>query len=554
MSSFGPADRLRLAMHRAGRIGRQLNPVALAGRVSAWAVTRGTGVELLIAPPDIRTADPTVAADIAAGRFVFAGKSLDVGTRSPFAAEPPSEDWARALHAFAWLRHLRVADTADARARARTLVAEWLRRAGRPTGPAWETEVAATRLIAFLSQSPLILEGADYGFYRRFIRSLIGHALELRARLSALPPGIERLHTAIAIASAGLCIGGQERLLRSGLDRLEAELEAQVLPDGGHISRDPGQLGRIMADLLPFRQALIARGHAPSTRLMGAAERILPMMRFFRHGDGSFARFNGMTASARDLTATILAYDETLGRPVMSALYSGYERVEAGKSLLLVDAGGPPPIAYSRRAHAGTLSFEFSHGRQRIVVNCGAPSASYPRLSFAARQTAAHSTATLNDLSSSRFSGPEADAEIVSGPRAVKRERSVSEDGATVLELAHDGYLKRIGMSHERRLALSADGLVLSGEDRFPGATRLAGQTFTLRFHLHPNIEPERQADGILLGLPDGSAWTFSADQPVIIEESVFFSDTRGTRPTLQLLIAGKAHEVPQVAWRLARL
>ena len=37
----------------------------------------------------------------------------------------------------------------------------------------------------------------------------------------------------------------------------------------------------------------------------------------------------------------------------------------------------------------------------------------------AARRTAAHSTAVLNEESSSRFSSREADARIVSGPRTV---------------------------------------------------------------------------------------------------------------------------------------
>src|SRR4029079_15791953 len=77
---------------------------------------------LLIAPIDLRTADPTVAHDIYAGRLVFAGEGIDANGLSIFDAAPPSEAWARELHGFGWLRHLRAADMALSRSNARSPV------------------------------------------------------------------------------------------------------------------------------------------------------------------------------------------------------------------------------------------------------------------------------------------------------------------------------------------------------------------------------------------------------------------------------------------------
>ena len=62
---------------------------------------------LIIAPHDLRTADATRAAEIYAGRFVFAGKIVTCHGRSIFDLEPPSEDWEVVLPGFGWLRHLR---------------------------------------------------------------------------------------------------------------------------------------------------------------------------------------------------------------------------------------------------------------------------------------------------------------------------------------------------------------------------------------------------------------------------------------------------------------
>ena len=45
---------------------------------------------LLIAPRDIRTADPIAARDIYAGYFILAGRTGDAHGRSPFEIPPPS--------------------------------------------------------------------------------------------------------------------------------------------------------------------------------------------------------------------------------------------------------------------------------------------------------------------------------------------------------------------------------------------------------------------------------------------------------------------------------
>ena len=46
---------------------------------------------------------------------------------------------------------------------------------------------------------------------------------------------------------------------------------------------------------------------------------MMPMLRFFRHGDGNFALFNGMGPTQADLLTTILAYDDARGAPLANA-------------------------------------------------------------------------------------------------------------------------------------------------------------------------------------------------------------------------------------------
>src|SRR5207248_9087431 len=166
---------------------------------------------------------------------------------------------------------------------------------------------------------------------------------------------------------AALCMAGQHRHIRSASKRLGEELTRQVLPDGGHIGRNPGALIELLVDLLPLRTTFTARNIAPPPTLLNAIDRMMPMLRFFRHGDGNFALFNGMGPTQADLITTILAYDDARGAPLANAPHSGYQRIECAGSIVVMDTGRAPPIEVSQEAHAGCLSFEFSARQSRIV-------------------------------------------------------------------------------------------------------------------------------------------------------------------------------------------
>ena len=209
---------------------------------------------------------------------------------------------------------------------------------------AWQPDILARRIISWLSQAPLMLHDADEQFYRRFLRSLQRQVRYLRHTAREARDGVPRMQALVALTYAALCMAGQARHLRNAVKHLVAELERQILPDGGHISRNPGALIELLLDLLPLRQAFAARNIAPPPQLNNAIDRMMPMLRFFRHGDGNFAHFNGMGPTQPDLIATILAYDDARGAPLANAPHSGYQRVEAKDLLVLMDTGAAAAV------------------------------------------------------------------------------------------------------------------------------------------------------------------------------------------------------------------
>lgn len=525
---------------------------------------------LIIAPQDIRTSDPTIAADISAGYFAFGGKIVNAHGRSPFATDKADADkadadkaWGRQLAGFGWLRHLRAADTPAARQRGRLLVGDFLAVHARPSqSTAWEPAVAGRRMLAWLSQSPVVLEGADRAFYNRFMQALETHRGSLERQISSGLRGNDRMLAALALAEFGLCAEAKATLQRRGSEALASEIDAQVLPDGGHVSRNPQALIDILLDLLPLRQAYAARGIQAPQQVLNAIDRMMPMLRLFRHGDGTLALFNGMSLTAPELVATILAYDDARAQPVTNARAAGYQRLEGGTSLVIVDSGASPPPDFSLQAHAGCLSFELSSSIRRLVVNCGAPEGSRASALDAARTTAAHSTLVIDDTSSCRFvvgGGLKRwfGDQILAGPTAVTVERT-DTDGATRLDMSHDGYVARFGLVHHRTMALASDGHRLDGLDLLTetGRRKTAATPYALRFHLHPSVRPRVAGDGasVRLDAPHGDSWLFEADVPAVIEPSILFAAAGGPRPTSQVKIAANSGTRQEIRWSFRRI
>ncbi len=511
------------------RVGRALLPL------NGLRLTR-----FLFAPPDMRTTDPTVAADIYAGQFVFAARIVSTKGLSPFDILPPTRAWAETLYGFGWLRHLHAANSVLARDNARTLVSDFVRRNRKVSAAARHPQVISRRMMAFLAQSPLVLEGADHEFYALYLDAVRQDAKALReARHVSDDPAI-RLGATLALTALGLCVEGAERLERRMGRELSDQLDEQILADGGHVSRNPRVLIDLLLDLLPLRSTYAARGLDAPRGLVSAIDRIVPHLKMLRHPDGSIALFNGMGASQVDALATIFASHDASGRAATEAPYSGYQRLEAGPAIVIAETGPSPPFAASADALAGCCSFEFSHGRQRIFVNCGLPRQFGPELPVELRATAAHTATTFAETSTCQFITRAGVTRVLSGPRRVTVARSLSGDGEH-LALSHDGYQSSFGVDVKRTLILSADGARLSGSDMLAAVPRSAppGSTLTSRFHLHPSLSARvTENSDILIMPPRGPSWLMTCMGGYLqLDDSVFFAGNEGSRRTTQIVL-----------------
>lgn len=484
------------------------------------------------------------------GRAILAGRGL-----------PDHPDWQAktldpatlaTLNGFGWLADLAAVGTPEARKRARGLIGDWLEQE-RWHPAVWAPDIVGRRLSIALETWAFVIEPENDALAKPWLASLSRQTKHLARTLDDGTDGYARLEAVAGLVLAALAdLGHVEPAL--ALERLQRELARQVLPDGGHVERSPTVHAQVFELLISLRESLTAAGVALPAKLEAAIERMAPMLRFFRHGDGRLALFNGTIEGEARLIDRLLQRGGVKTPAPDSATDSGFERLAAHRTLILFNTGAPPPRGLDQHAHAGQLSFEMSVARERVIVNCGGAPTADAAWAMAARATAAHSTITIDETNSAEL---RAEGGMVRRPRRLEATRE-DVDGAVLAMASHDGYAPNFGLTHRRRLWLSADGTDLRGEDVLIGAHK---GLFAVRFHLHPEIQVSLIQNGgaALLRAPSGTAWRFQiAGGRLELADSAYFGQgvigTNSVRRTEQLVITGPVIDNAPIKWAFRML
>ena len=531
---------------------RALREYYFRSPVSRWRLRRAAGGRIDQTIPDVWPGSGDAGRSIVNGDFVLDGAGLGA-TRAIWDRLPRSEAHTVYLHGFGWLRDLRDMGGEVSRQTARTLVGGWMDRHDRWHPVLWRPDVLGQRLAVWVGTYSLLFEAAPDAFRERLDACVARQAAHAARDLAAAPAGACRLLALHGLAVAAIALGR-----RDYLDRVEhqllRELPGQVLADGGHVSRSPARHCDALMALIGLRDAFRFAGRKLPPSLPDTIDRMASMLRLWRHPDGGLALFNRSVQCDPELMKSILKRAESRRKAARQAPDSGFCRIAAGRSCVIVDTGAP--ASTEGCAHAAPLAFEFSVGRQRLIVNCGT-SRNDQRWARLLRASAAHSTLIVDEANAVNVS-----ADGKSGPGSVLVTWEPGQDGAGVfLDAEHDGYHQRYGFMHQRMLHLSDSGDTLTGIDRiaYTGEPGRQANHAVLRFHLHPRVSASLTANrgSALLLVTPGVAWRMRADCPLALNESVYFGS--GARElTKQIVLEAPLRHIREVReiairWTFAR-
>ncbi|MBU2992107.1 heparinase II/III family protein [Octadecabacter sp. 1_MG-2023] len=507
-----------------------------------------------------------------AGNFLFSGHLIEAPGVSLWEAAARVDTSTNAAHGFAWLDDMAAVGDSRARVSAQAWLQDWIVRYGDGRGAGWTPDVTGRRLIRWIAHGFFLLRGAEKEQSEAYFRSAAQQAIFLSRRWSAARPGLPRFEALAGMIYAGLALQGMESRVAPAIAVLTRDCKVQIGPDGGIATRNPEELLEVLTLLTWVETALRNADRAVPEALTSAMHRIAPTLRALRHSDGGLARFHGGGRGLDGWLDQALAAVGTLEQPDQS-LHMGYGRLTAGRTSLIMDAAAPSSGAASAEAHASTLAMEVTSGRRPLIVNCG-PGASFgPEWRRAGRATPSHSTLTIEGLSSSRIKVEKNGAELLlDRPKDVQSEFSELGDGMR-LATAHDGYRRTHGLTHVRTLDLTSDGRAIAGEDLLTildskdepifdkalDAEKLQGIPWSVRFHLHPEVDAVVDLGGAAVSLTQksGEIWVFRHDGAgdLRLEPSVYLENGRlRPRATQQVVLSGTTLAYStRIRWSLSK-
>lgn len=533
-------------------------------------------LKLIAVPIDPVPGDVRTGQKLKAGRLYRAGHGEAAGDSRLDSRTAPAA-WRQWVHSWAWLRDLASVGPLDRRevARAEALAKRWLARFSDWDSEAWTPAATGQRVLMAAMYAPLLMPGVDHVHRSAVLNGIARWARHLDQATPRMPDGLEKLDALAGLLAAGLILpGGDERQSRAEA-MLARLLDALIAEDGAIASRCPLDLALAGDQLLVLSAFYAARSLPPAAAITQGLRRVRCGLSGLAMGDGLPMAWHGgapdMAQMARIGAAPAAA---AAGRG------SGFQLLSAGATRVVVDAGPPPPSRANPLAHASTLAFALSDGDRLLIVSIGGERIAGGRgiaaeLRPGLRSTAAHSTLSIDDTNSSRLgesAGRQGAVEQVLG------EFRASAAGQW-LEARHDGYRRRFGLDHLRRLWLSPDGDDLRGEDVLEPAggplSRLARgnpSAVAIRFHLAPDARATLTDDGkgALIKLDDrrspggkakpGPAWAFrvgfkSAPGVLRIEDGLWIDRQGEVVPTRYLLLATRIAPgtANSIGWSLKR-
>jgi len=218
-----------------------------------------------------------------------------------------------------------------------------------------------------------------------------------------------------------------------------------------------------------------------------------------------------------------------------------------------MDVGPPPEKKFSSNYQAGSLSFEIISGGKKLICNSGYFQNFKSQLNEISKSSATHSTLTLDDRSSCKFTKK---SKILEGLRIIKK-NVVFEKNYWKINAAHDGYLKQYGVIHDREIEFYPEQMKFIGHDRIISKNNIENLKFEIRFHLEPNVKVMKTQDGksILIDL-NGEGWKFNSGLNTInIDNGLYFGKKDYLADNKNIFISGMTNDYNQtIKWEITKL
>ena len=232
--------------------------------------------------------------------------------------------------------------------------------------------------------------------------------------------------------------------------------------------------------------------------------------------------------------------------------YSGYVILRDKNTLLIMDIGSTPNSEFTKNYQSGALSFEILRKGKKLISNCGYFGKFDNKLNLISKSTASQSTLTIDDHSSNKINKSSL---IDKGLKILKKEITFEKNYWKIIA-SHDGYYKKYGSIHERKIEFFPEKMKFIGTDKI-NKKKKYNYKFDIRFHFEPNIKLMKTQDNktILIELND-EGWKFTCENfEINIDNGLYFGNKNSYTENQNIYITGVTnHLIENIKWELTKI
>ena len=463
------------------------------------------------------------------------------------------------LHSFLWLARL---DRKNNKAITKNIISSWINIFFNYHSNAWKMEITARRIIAWSSNTDLILENSDKEYREKFFISLIKQSNFLSKNLNSLFYEPSKIICCAAIILSGIIFRENDLNYKTGIKELEKITKNYFDENGFPKSRNPEEVFICIKYLILIREWFKEAQKFIPDFLNEIISKCGNCYATLSCSNKQFPLFNGATEINHkdyDIFLKTLKYKFTNKNYEIADLI----KIKKKKFEFFIDCGNPPPNNYAKYYQAGCLAFELISNRQKIICNAGYGKYLSPKLTSLSRSTAAHSTLYINDTSSCTFQKNKSINKVYGNSLIHKHKvikKSYHEDNNFYsVTASHNGYEKRFGYIHTRSIKILKKNDKIYGHDELKKTKNYKNLlNYFVRFHIYPDTKIVKTIAGnsVLISLSNGEGWTLQSETNSFeIEKNIFLGNKNRIINNESISIAGEiTKEVISIKWAIERV
>ena len=457
------------------------------------------------------------------------------------------------LHNFFWLFTL---DLKSSKKITQSIILNWINSNDKYNSKNWEIDILSKRIIAWISNSKLTYEDSNEDYKKKFneiVQKQINHLINETERSENFD---NKMIGCSAIILAGLSYQDKSKYLEFGLNLLKKIIKYSLDSEGFPKTRNIRQLHFYYKYFILVREwlkdsqtdipdyineTIYNLGTAYSLVWQSLKQSIL---------------FNGNhEISNDDFDNYLFKFGYKFKNENQEI--GGYSIQKNKRITLVMDVGSSPEKKFSRDYQSGALSFEIISGGNKIICNSGYFQNYKHKLNELSKSTATHSTLIIDNNSSCKLRKIGNKSSIIEQGLKILNKSSVFEKNYWNVIASHNGYLKKYGIIHERKIEFFPEHNKFIGTDTLIKKKNYKSINFEIRFHLQPSSKIMKTQDSKSIFIEvDNEGWKFTCNNHEInLETGLYFGKKSSYIENQNIFISGMTqNENQNIKWELNKI